>query len=44
MTTPVLDASGLLDIEITDEMLEVLAWRLIVHYGDPDAAITALTN
>jgi len=29
--------------EITDEMIDILAWRLIAHYGGPDKAIKALS-
>jgi len=29
--------------EITDEMIDILAWRLIAHYGGPDEAIKALS-
>lgn len=29
--------------EITDEMIDILAWRLIAYYGGPDEAIKALS-
>ena len=38
--TPLLNLD---EIEVTDEMIDRLAERLVEHYGSPEAAIEALS-